>query len=144
MADEADDLAMEGDHQGAERLFERATRIALSADEPEVPNIICWLGALDGYAMMVKPACERAVEMMPEATRDLVKDSRGMAKALTGDTDGAIADFTAAVEYLEKQPDHDGFSEEFLRRRKTWIAALKSGGNPFEDKKLLKALRTED
>jgi WD40 repeat protein len=136
---EADALALTGDHVGAERLFEQALGAALQANEPEGANEVCWLGSTDGFAMTVKPACERAVELAPEGMN--YRDSRGLARALTGDKDGAIEDFIAVVENL-KRLDLRGYGQAILHRREGWIAALKEGHNPF-DERLLNELRTE-
>ena len=69
-------------------------------------------------------------------------DSRGLARALTGDKDGAIEDFMAVVEYVKPLADLGVLNPAFLPRRESWIAALKEGRNPF-DEQLLNALRTE-
>src|SRR5262249_17488061 len=56
---------------------------------------ICWRGSLDGSAARVLPVCERAVALLPE--RPETRDSRGLARALTGNATGAIAGFTAYI-----------------------------------------------
>ncbi len=61
-------------------------------------NTLCWFGSLWGYATAVLDACERAVELAPE--NGDYHDSRGLARALTGDYEGAIEDFEF---YIEKQ-----------------------------------------
>jgi hypothetical protein len=90
----------------------------------------------------VKPACEQAVEVAPEGAKGIFRDARGLARALTGDTARAIADFTAFLDYLKGQPNRVGYDQAFLNRRENWIAALKGGRNPF-DERLRKALRLE-
>jgi hypothetical protein len=82
------------------------------------------------------------VERATPAVRDLYRDSRGLARALTGDRQGAIEDFEAVVAYLDNEPGRGGYSEAFVRRREEWIDGLKKGLDPFNEK-LLKALRTE-
>jgi WD40 repeat protein len=42
---------------------------------------ICWIGSLDGKAALVLPACEEAVTRAPDRG---IRDSRGLARALTG------------------------------------------------------------
>ncbi len=56
-------------------------------------------------------------------------DSRGLARALTGDYAGAAEDFRSYVEWLEK---HDG-NEREIDMRRFWIAELEAGRNPFDE-----------
>ena len=75
-------------------------------------------------------ACEKAVALSPD--EDYIIDSRGLARALTGDIEGAIADFQVFVEWTS--------NEERKAQRQEWIKALQAGENPFTDE-LLKELR---
>ena len=59
-------------------------------------------------------------------------DSRGLAKALIGDIEGAIIDFQVYVEWTS--------NKEEKTQRQEWIKALQAGENPFTDE-LLKELR---
>jgi len=141
VAEEADALALVGDRAGAEKRFREALRPALETKEVETSNAICWLGSVDGYAELVMPACTRAMELAPDTTtRSLAQDSRGVARALTGDTAGAIEDLTTALEAERARPDL--FDPPYLKRRESFIAALRAGRNPF-DKATLAALRVE-
>jgi tetratricopeptide (TPR) repeat protein len=84
-------------------------------------NKLCWYGSLWGYADRVLKACDTAVSLAPENIN--IIDSRGLAKALAGDTTGAIADFTTFVE---------GAGDDIRKfQRQDWIDALKKGENPF-------------
>lgn len=58
---------------------------------------------------------------MPSAP--YIRDSRGLALALTGNYPGAIEDFQFFV-------DH-GQGEEYIVKRQQWIAQLKAGRDPF-------------
>jgi tetratricopeptide (TPR) repeat protein len=58
-------------------------------------NALCWYGSLWGYAAEVMDACQQAVSLEP--THGGLHDSRGLARALTGDTEGAMEDFAAFV-----------------------------------------------
>ncbi|WP_306558131.1 tetratricopeptide repeat protein [Nostoc sp. 'Peltigera malacea cyanobiont' DB3992] len=58
-------------------------------------NTLCWGGSLQKQAADVLPACDKAVALAPEDSR--IRDSRGLARALTGDTQGAIEDFEAYI-----------------------------------------------
>jgi len=141
-AAEADDQALRGDPAAAERLFAEALRGALQTKAPADSNSVCWLGSVDGFAAIVKPACDQAVELAAEYLKAPFRDSRGLARALTGDTTGAIEDFTALTESIKGLKDLSDEDRTALRRREEWIAALKEGRNPF-DKEVLKALRIE-
>jgi tetratricopeptide (TPR) repeat protein len=105
--------------------------------EPEINisasdlDILCWYGSLWGYAEDVLSACNRAVELAPENAA--IVDSRGLARALTGDYAGAIEDFTVYVEYLEKTGEY----EYHKNLRIYWISELKSGRNPFNEATLM-------
>jgi WD40 repeat protein len=146
-ADEADVLALAGDKDGAQRRFAAAWNAMLAMGElgphSEVANHICWLGSIAGFAATVQAACDKAVEWADPAIRDVYRDSRGLARALTGDKQGAIDDFESVVAYFNKEPGRAGASETFLRRREEWIDALRKGNDPF-NAKLLEELRIED
>jgi tetratricopeptide (TPR) repeat protein len=94
-------------------------------------NNLCWFGSLEGYAAELMNACEQAVTLAPK--NEWIRDSRGLARALTGDTEGAIEDF----EYYVAETDDP---DELEAERGAWIADLKAGHNPF-DEETLQALR---
>jgi len=57
-------------------------------------NSMCWFGSLSGFAAQVMPACERAgLSGAVEHAWQNWRDSRGVARAITGDYAGAIEDF---------------------------------------------------
>ena len=72
-------------------------------------------------------ACEYAVALDPDEVGNL--DSRGVARALAGNRNGAIKDFQ---EFIDKW-DGDGSPEGVLikEQRRGWIKALNDGKNPF-------------
>src|SRR5262249_57478965 len=78
-------------------------------------NDLCWFGSLEGFATDVMAACERAVSLEPD--HGDIRDSRGVARALTEDYPGAINDFQ---QYLEWGPKN-GASEERIRHPQHWI-----------------------
>ena len=84
-------------------------------------NSLCWDGSLRGYAKEVMFACEKAVALAPNDGN--IRDSRGLARALTGNTKGAIEDFQA---YITQTEDKESKSQ-----RQRWINALRAGKNPF-------------
>ena len=93
-------------------------------------NWLCWYGSLWGHAAEVMAACEQAVALAPDLEN--IRDSRGLARALTGDVAGAIDDFEAFVAWTT--------SDRRRAQRQGWIDALRAGQNPFTPE-LLERLR---
>jgi hypothetical protein len=86
-------------------------------------NTLCWWGGLWNQAAEVVSACDRAVELAPDNAD--FKDSRGLVRALTGDTEGAIQDFEA---FIASSSD-----AERVTRRQAWIEALRAGQQPITE-----------
>jgi hypothetical protein len=114
--------------------------LAVKTDNAVLNNYACWYGATDGphFAEIVLPACERAVELASEVDRGFYQDSRGLARALTGDISGAIEDFEL---FLEWSKDRDWLGD-LAAKREVWVDELKAGENPF-DAATLAELRRE-
>ncbi|MFQ4139643.1 hypothetical protein PGN35_025365 [Nodosilinea sp. PGN35] len=91
---------------------------------------LCWVGNTYNQAEAVMFACEKAVALDSE-NGDIIA-SRGLARALTGDTQGSIADFRASIEWT--------FDEEAKAQRQRWINALEKGETPFTPQ-VLESLR---
>jgi uncharacterized protein YjbI with pentapeptide repeats len=92
-------------------------------------NALCWFGSLHNHADKVLYAGENAVNQEPD--NKAYQDSRGLARALTGDLAGALDDFQAVLDA--------GFfndSEDEKQRRQRWVDALKAGNNPFTPEEL--------
>jgi hypothetical protein len=91
-------------------------------------NSVGWYLSLSGHAAEALKASEKAVKFvtLDPTTKDdlaIVLDTRGLARALTGDKQGAIKDFEAYIN-----------SDNPLARkdeRQQWIVALRNGQNPF-------------
>ncbi|MBE2225127.1 MAG: tetratricopeptide repeat protein, partial [Anaerolineae bacterium] len=98
-------------------------------------NNLCWNASLWGLVEDVMFACETAVNIDPE--NGVYQDSRGLARALTGDFEGAIEDFNA---YIIWQTENDNDQEE-IKMREAWIEALEAGSSPF-DEATLAAMRS--
>jgi tetratricopeptide (TPR) repeat protein len=115
--------------------------LEISADEG---SSLCRDGSLNGYAKDVLFACEKAVQLAPED--GTIRDSRGLARALTGNKSGAIEDFQAYIQWVDKflkeqtkLSDADKAQLNQLKReRQGWINALKAGKNPFTPEALKK------
>jgi len=91
-------------------------------------NNICWRGSMYGYPAPVMSACERAVALHP--TSSDYRDSRGLARALTGDFKGAIEDFQYFIDRSDK--------EDLKGQRRHWIEDLRAGKSPFTPEELNK------
>lgn len=89
-------------------------------------NWLCWYGTLHSHAADVLPACETAVNQKP--SMKIYQDSRGLARTLTGDLLGALADFQTVLDSgIFDQAKFEGKKH----RRQRWTRALKAGENPF-------------
>ncbi|WP_442948687.1 tetratricopeptide repeat protein [Nostoc sp.] len=83
---------------------------------------------LQKQAADVLSACEQAVAFAPEDSN--IRNSRGLARALTGNYQGAIEDFEA---YIAQTDDKDSKAQ-----RQRWVKDLRAGKNPFTDAELEK------
>jgi hypothetical protein len=98
-------------------------------------NAVCWNGALDGQAPAVMRTCDLAVERAGNEDRiHGFRDSRGLARALSGNTQGAIEDFAFFLRHTD--------NAEQKSQRQARVGTLKVGKNPFTPE-VLKSLRGE-
>ena len=116
-------------HQGkiAEALAAYAGAQALDSTLALWPGAwreVCWHGGLTGQAAEVMPQCEKAVERTPPADprHASARFARALARALTGNLEGAAADLEASV---------DSEDEDAASGLRDWIDALREGRNPF-------------
>ncbi len=95
---------------------------------------LCRSGSLHGLAKQVLSACEEAVAAAPK--NGGIHDSRGLARALTGDREGALEDFKF---FVEANPDRN------FEMRKEVIRRLEAGEDPalIFDAALLEQLKNE-
>jgi WD40 repeat protein len=137
LRDDARFLAEKGDIAAAVAKFEEALALdpKLEIDAGSWATL-CWFGGLWGHAADALVACEQAVRLDPD--NSYTRDSRGLARALTGDLEGAIEDFEVYVEWLKKTDRY----EAGANGREEWLAELRAGRNPF-DEATLEALRSE-
>jgi protein-disulfide isomerase len=108
-----------------------ARRLNNAADH----NSVCWEGALLNEAATVMSACRAAVELA--SNNASYRDSRGLALALTGDLQGAAADwaFYIARNVREGQPE----SASVRARRAALVRATGAAAGRNED--LIELLR---
>lgn len=124
LLEEAEKLVKNGEVKRALAIYNEARVISensLMEVSASAWNTLCWFGSLWGHALEVMEACNRAVAGEPESEE--FRDSRGLARALVGDFDGAIEDFQAFVDATE--------DEERKYQRQNWINILRAGDNPF-------------
>ncbi|MBW4580621.1 MAG: hypothetical protein KME42_13740, partial [Tildeniella nuda ZEHNDER 1965/U140] len=118
---QGDAFVGKGDIKAAMAAYTQAQALNPQSVSAETWNSLCWDGSLQGSAKVVLTACETAVKLAPG--NDGIRDSRGLARALTGNTKGAIEDFQAYITGTENQ--------EHKKQRQRWIDALRAGKNPF-------------
>jgi tetratricopeptide (TPR) repeat protein len=130
LVEKGKNLAIEG------KVKEAIEAYAQAQDLDKIPgddwNQLCWYGSLREHAVDVMYACENAVKLAPE--NGSTWDSRGLAKALTGDLKGAIADFETAIKLIT--------DDDTRLQRLRWLDALRNEQNPFA-KEVLKKLLDE-
>jgi hypothetical protein len=127
VAQAARSLAAQGKIVEALQEVERADRMVSSDGTPaSVLAEVCQRGVVLGYASDVLGACDRAVSMEAGQTPRWRSD-RGIARAITGDTDGAIKDFEFFIEQVEER------YRQAADMRREWINSLRDGENPFTD-----------
>jgi WD40 repeat protein/tetratricopeptide (TPR) repeat protein len=115
------DLAQKGNIKEAVTAFGIAQKLDSTKITGESWNNLCWAGSVGGHADQVLSACEKALALEPGNWH--FRDSRGLARSLTGNKTGAILDFRAYVEQAE--------NARLKSQRQDWIAALRRGKNPF-------------
>jgi tetratricopeptide (TPR) repeat protein len=129
-----DAYAAQGDYQQAIADYTKA--IELDPNYLSSWNGLCRVSSLMGSAPKGMNACEQAIKLAPD--NGYLHDSRGLARALTGDYQGAIEDFKFFIEWSKQ----NNLYEQYGRKREAWIAELEAGRNPF-DEATLEALRKE-
>ncbi|RQH21662.1 hypothetical protein D5R40_31390, partial [Okeania hirsuta] len=123
-------LVKEGKVKEAISSYKQAEKIYPTQIYAKNWDTLCWFGSLYEKAANVMFACEKAVTLSPK--NGSIVNSRGLARALTGDIKGAIADFQVSVEWTS--------NEKKKAQRQKWIEALQAGKNPFTDE-VLESLR---
>jgi WD40 repeat protein len=106
--------------------YAQVVQSAIGTIDHELNDEICRDGSLDGFAEVVLPSCDRAVELAPG--NELYAHSRGMARALTGDYPGAIEDFERFLTWAREA----GMQDWLIRESEAWIAELREGRNPID------------
>ena len=144
LVEEGVNLAIEGKIQKAINSYKEAEKFKSAIIFADSWNALCWNGSLYNRAAEVIDYCEKAVELHPENGN--LRDSRGLARALTGDTESAIDDFQAFIDWIDntkpQTEDQKVQLKKWKRQRQGWIDALRAGENPFTEEEL-KSLLSE-
>jgi hypothetical protein len=138
------ELARQGKVHEAAQLISRAVSVyasipGLDSDgrlRGQAQNDLCWIGSVAGHASEVMTACENAVRLAGRLKPDdwQIRDSRGLARALTGNISGAIEDFRFLVVNTD--------DERLRLQRQGWVKMLENGRNPFTPD-VMKELRNQ-
>ena len=132
------------DNQPDRALTKLREAIALTPDR-KIPaqtwKGICWFGSLNGKATLVLSACNEAVTRDPQDGS--FRDSRGLARALTGNLQGAIEDFQVFIQWLDRTKPENVAAQKAQRQR--WIDDLRAGkpSSAIFTKEVLEQLRNE-
>ncbi len=97
---------------------------AAEADIPELGNEIAWALATRGEGELSLAAAELALKHFPDKPN--FRDTRGVARGLSGDIKGAIDDLQFVVDHPPAE-----LEESAIEHRKRWLAELRAGRNPF-------------
>lgn len=119
-------ILLEAGRQDEATAIVRQEANAVAGRPPSAMNALCWRGSVWGFADIVLPTCDLAVQEEPDLTAYL--DSRAVARVLTGDLEGALADFETAL------ADEAIWDEEPKKARQAWVAELREGRNPFGER----------
>jgi len=141
--------AKAGEVSKAKEAYAEARRLDPAVDFGwQFFNFLCFKGSLARHADEVLESCQEAVSRNPE--QGMIRDSRGLARILTGDREGAIEDFKAFIAWTRQDQQSNGSDSEYLQyvaqERERWITDLEAGRNPFDAATLaatLEAIRKE-
>jgi WD40 repeat protein len=108
--------------KAAQTAFAEAQKLGRTSEIPvELWNRLAWLGTVWGKSSDFLYACDQAIALAPSMPE--LRDTRGVARALSGNIAGAIEDLEVFV-----NSDKAG---ELKSRRQRWIQVLRKGENPF-------------
>jgi WD40 repeat protein len=129
-------LVKRGDVKDAIAAFARASELDPKMKVPaQACDDLCRFGSVWGHAREVVTFCTTAVALEPRTIP--FRESRGLARALTGDAKGAIEDFDAFIAWgsgrLRQRIGLDERQrlEADIAERTWWIGELRDGRNPL-------------
>ena len=100
----------------------------LSPNNVVFNRVLCWQMAVSGIPQDSLPVCERAVAHDPTSQS---REARGVAYALTGRPEKAIADLEAFLAWVDASPK-DSCRDLYMQSRENWTEDLRSGNDPFD------------
>ncbi|MEH1787275.1 MAG: hypothetical protein V7L23_17270 [Nostoc sp.] len=132
LIDKGTSLVIEEKFREALEAYSKAqafdSKIKISAEKW---GSLCVQGSLKRQANIVMPACDKAVALSPNNRN--IQSLRGLARALTGDFKGAIADFEVYI----AQTNNKNSKAQIQR----YVKELRAGKNPFTYAELKKLRR---
>ena len=114
-----------GDWNGSLRDFQRSQD--LKPANATYNSTLCLQMSIVGNPESALQYCDWALAIEPEG---LALDSRGLANALAGNTEQAIRDFEALLEWMNDSA-REGCEDYYGASRRNWLETLRQGGNPF-------------
>ncbi len=96
---------------------------------PEINNALCRQLGVQRRTEDALPFCNLALEREPDGP---ARDSRGLVYGVMGSTDEAIADFRVFLAWVDAS-EKPTCRPHYRPSRESWISALESGDNPFDD-----------
>jgi tetratricopeptide (TPR) repeat protein len=91
----------------------------------------CFYNALYGDPASVMDSCDRQFALEPDEI-DVAYERRAIARGLTGDLEGALADLERALPLIREADAEDWR----IPVRERWLMALRAGENPFTEAEL--------
>lgn len=122
----------------AQAAYEQVVKWVIETDDADLNSAIGRCGSIDGFADIVMPACERAVELDDIPA---YRDSRALARAFKGDYKGAGEDLSYLETWRQDNELTEKVSEEILQKRQDWIQQLEKGQNPFDEAAFKNSIR---
>lgn len=120
-------LSSQGNIAGAIVSYNQADALNTGESIPASRwNALCRNGSLWNHAAKVLTACNKTIMLYP-GNGDY-HDSRGLARAMTGDIAGAIEDLKIAINWAN--------DDDKRTRQQRWLKALQNGQNPITAKEL--------
>lgn len=124
------ELAQNGSVKDALDLYEKAQKIRPQLEiSAHSWNKLCWYGTLNGFAIDVLFAGDKAVELDPNNCN--FRDSRAIARSVIGNLTGALED----LQFVLKN-DPWKISDNFERTRRKYLEIIRNGVNPFTEDEL--------
>ena len=96
---------------------------------PVINNALCRQLAVQRRPEEALPHCNLALERNPDGP---ARDSRGLVYGVMGSPDAAVADFMVFLAWVDAS-EKPTCRPHYRPSRESWIVALESGGNPFDD-----------